>query len=176
MAGSTPGSRRTSRALTVLLVVVAALLAGRHFVAEPLRIETASMTPTLRPGQHVLADKVSRRGDSWRRGDVVAFRRSGNGRVLVKRIVALAGDTVGLRDGHLVVNGQTAQEPYAPARLLDSVYFGPVHVPTRHVFVLGDDREDSVDSRTFGSVPTSALLARVDAVIWPLPPTRAGLS
>jgi signal peptidase I len=170
------GSQRLSRGLTLLVVLLGALVAGRYFVAEPLRIETTSMTPTLHAGQHVLADKVSRRNDSWKRGDVVAFRRTEHGRVLVKRIVGLGGDTVALADGRLMVNGRQVAEPYAPPKLIDSVYFGPVRVPAGHVFVMGDDRRESVDSRQYGAIPTSALQARVEAVIWPLPPTRAGLS
>jgi signal peptidase I len=170
------GSQRLSHGLTVLVVLLGAVVAGRYFVAEPLRIETASMTPTLHAGQHVLADKVSRRNGSWKRGDVVAFRRTENGRVLVKRIVGVGGDTVALADGRLMVNGHRVVEPYAPSDLIDSVYFGPVRVPAGHVFVMGDDRRNSVDSREYGAIPTSALLGRVDAVIWPLPPTRKGLS
>lgn len=170
------GSQRLSRGLTFLVVLLGALVAGRYFVAEPLRIETTSMTPTLHAGQHVLADKVSRRNDTWKRGDVVAFRRTDHGRVLVKRIVGLAGDSVALADGKLMVNGRQVMEPYAPPKLMDSVYFGPVRVPAGHVFVMGDDRRESVDSRDYGPIPTSALLGRVDAVIWPLPPTREGLS
>jgi signal peptidase I len=170
------GSQRLSHVLTLLVVLLGALVAGRYFVAEPLRIETASMTPTLRAGEHVLADKVSRRHDSWKRGDVVAFRRTPNGRVLVKRIVGLGGDTVALADGRLMVNGHQVVEPYAPAKLMDSVYFGPVRVPAGHVFVMGDHRRDSIDSRHYGTIPASALLSRVEAVIWPLPPTREGLS
>ncbi len=170
------GSQRLSHGLTLLVVLLGALVAGRYFVAEPLRIETASMTPTLHAGQHVLADKVSRRNDAWKRGDVVAFRRTAHGRVLVKRIVGLAGDTVAIADGRLMVNGHQVSEPYAPAKLMDSVYFGPVRVPAGHVFVMGDDRRNSVDSRTYGAIPTSALMPRVEAVIWPFPPTRKGLS
>jgi signal peptidase I len=106
---------------------------------------------------------------------VVAFRRTAHGEVLVKRIVALGGDTVGLRDGRLFVNGARVHEPYSDPKLIDSVYFGPVHVPAGHVFVLGDDRGNSRDSRVFGPVATSALMSRIDAVIWPVPPSRQGL-
>jgi signal peptidase I len=172
---SAGSSRRVSSGLTALLVLVLALVATKELVAEPMRIETMSMSPTLVAGEHVLADKVSRRDGRWQRGDVVAFRRTSHGEVLVKRIVALAGDNVGLRDGRLFVNGARVTEPYTDASRIDSVYFGPVHVPAAHVFVLGDDRGNSRDSRVFGPVATSALMSRIDAVIWPVPPSREGL-
>jgi signal peptidase I len=167
---------RVSTLLTALLVLVLVLLAARTFVAEPLRIHNASMAPTLVEGQHVLADKVSRGDGHWRRGDVVALQSPERDEVLVKRIVALAGDRVGLRDGRLVVDGRIVTEPYTDPDAIDSVYFGPVHVPAGHVFLLGDNRAESRDSRTFGPVATSAIMARIDAVIWPLPPSRDGLS
>jgi len=175
MAPAAASSRWVSRGLTVVLVLAFALLAAKELVAEPMRIRTASMSPTLVAGDHVLADKVSRRDGGWRRGDVAAFRRTPHGEVLVKRIVALAGDTVGIRDGRLFVNGRRVTEPYTDASQIDSVYFGPVHVPAAHVFVLGDHRANSRDSRVFGPVPTSALMSRIDAVIWPIPPSREGL-
>lgn len=175
MSVSAAGARWVSRALTVLVVMVLATLATRVCVAEPLLIETGSMAPTLEAGQHVLAEKVTRRDGDWRRGDVVAFHRTGDGDLLVKRVVALAGDEVGLADGRLVVNGRRVTEPYTDVSAVDSVYFGPVTVPAGHLFVLGDNRADSRDSRAFGPIPTSAVQSRIDAVIWPIPPTREGL-
>jgi signal peptidase I len=166
---------RLSRGLTVLVVLLIALLAARMFVAEPLRIRTSSMSPTLVAGQHVLTDKVTRHDGRWHRGDVVAFRLDGSSELLVKRIVALAGDRVGISDGRLVVNGKRPSEPYTDPAAIDSVYFGPVRVPPAHVFVLGDNRGNSRDSRVFGPVATSSIRSRVDAVIWPLPLSRKDL-
>ena len=174
-SGVVAAPRRGSRALTGLVVVVLLLAAVRVFVLVPLRIETGSMAPTLTAGEHVLAVQVTRWGGHWRRDDVVAFRPSGHGALLVKRIVALAGDRVAIRDGRLAVNGVRVREPWTDPARIDSVYFGPVRVPPGHVFVLGDDRAGSRDSRVFGAVPTSALTARVALVLWPFPPTRAGL-
>jgi signal peptidase I len=169
-------SRRVSTALTVLVVLLLGLLAVRTFVAEPLRIRTGSMAPTLVEGEHVLVDKLPRGDDDWRRGDVVAFPSPENDEMLVKRVVALAGERVALRDGRLAVDGRIVAESYTDPDAIDSVYFGPVRVPAGHVFVMGDNRAESRDSRTFGPVATSALEARVDAVVWPLPPSRDGLS
>lgn len=169
-------SRTLSRALTVLLVLVLVVLAVDTFVAEPMRIRTGSMAPTLVAGQHVVAEKWTRRDGRWMHGDVVAFREAGHGPVLVKRVVALAGERIELRDGRLFVDGRRRSEAYTDPASIDSVYFGPVKVPAGHVFVLGDNRAESRDSRSFGAVRTSYLLARIDAVIWPWPATRKGLS
>jgi signal peptidase I len=80
---------------------------------------------------------------------------------------------VGIADSALVVNGRRPAERYVKdARLIDGEYFGPIRVPRGEVFVLGDRRSDSIDSRTFGPVPESALIGRVDARVWPLDKLR----
>jgi signal peptidase I len=82
--------------------------------------------------------------------------------------VAVGGQTVGLEDGVLVVDGRRPPEPYVEHDAVDSVFFGPVRVPRRSVFVLGDNRADSVDSRSFGSLGREALVGRVARRLWPL--------
>jgi signal peptidase I len=139
------------------------LVTVRLFVAEPMRIPTDSMRPTLEPGDHVLLDKLS----LPRRGDLTVFTRSGH--LLVKRVVGLGGDEIGIEDGELVVNGYAVKEPYVNHRLLDGVYFGPVTVPAGDVFVMGDNRTNSTDSRSFGPVPRSDVLGRVVFRLWPRP-------
>src|SRR4051812_50223370 len=86
-------SRWVSRALTVLVVLVLVLLATKELVAEPMRIRTMSMSPTLVAGDHVLADKVSRRDGGGKRGDVGAFRRTPHREVLGQRVFGPAGGT-----------------------------------------------------------------------------------
>lgn len=139
----------------------------RAFVVEPLQIPSASMSPTLRPGQHVLAEKVTRHSRPWQRGDVVVFDSPVDGELLVKRVVGVAGDTVAIRDGRLVVDGERIHEAYADPDRIDSVYFGPVDVPSGEVLVMGDNRGNSLDSRAFGPIPTSEIQGRVVAVVWP---------
>jgi signal peptidase I len=166
----TRGRRRVTGALAVAAVL--AMLAVRLLVAEPFAIPSASMAPTLTPGDHVLVDKLAYRGGIPRRGELVVFRAPASGEITLKRVVAVAGDTVGIEDGVLVVNGTKRRERYADPRAIDSVYFGPVDVRAGTVFVLGDNRLDSTDSRDFGAVPTSSLMGRVRARIWP--PARWG--
>jgi signal peptidase I len=157
--------------LPLLLALVAvALVAAHAFVAEPLRVVSTSMEPTLKEGDSVLVDKLA--GAEPRRGELIAFRAPDSDDVLVKRVVGLGGDRVGIEDGRLVVNGRRRDEPYADPEAIDSVFFGPVEVPEEAVFVLGDNRGDSVDSRDFGSVREDAILGRVGARLWP--PARWG--
>jgi signal peptidase I len=157
----------------VLLACAAGLLVGVPiFVAEPMAVPTASMTPTLRPGDSVLVDKLAYRLGEPRRRDLVVFRRPASGELMLKRIVGLGGDRVGLEDGVLYVNGRAVAEAFVDRRLVDSVYFGPVRVPDGAVFVMGDRRSDSLDSRDFGPVARRRILGRVDLRIWP--PGRAG--
>jgi len=161
------------RALTALLVLAAVAVVGlRIFVLEPFRIPSDSMAPTLRPGDQVLVDKHAYHGSGPRRGDLAVFREPRTGEILLKRVVAIGGDTVGIEDGALVVDGRRPREPYADREAVDSVYFGPVRVRAGTVFVLGDNRANSEDSRNFGAVPTGRLIGRVRARIWP--PARWG--
>jgi signal peptidase I len=87
-------------------------------------------------------------------------------------VVAVGGDEVGIEDGYLVVNGHTVEEPYVDHRVLDGVYFGPVTVPPGSVFMMGDNRANSVDSRTFGPVRRDTIVGRVMVRIWPNPGRR----
>jgi signal peptidase I len=125
------------------------------------------MMPTLRPGDRVVVDKLAYLLGEPRRGDLVVFHQPRDGGLLLKRVVAVGGQLVGIEDGVLHVDGRAVAEPFVNRRLVDSVYFGPVRVPRDAVFVMGDRREDSVDSRSFGAVPRTLLVGRVDLRIWP---------
>jgi signal peptidase I len=165
-----PARRRRPSATLVGAALFALLIALRIFVAEPFKIPSDSMDPTLRPGDQALVEKVSRAPE---RGELVAFHQPRTGEVLLKRVVAVGGDRVGLEDGLLVVNGRTVREPYANTKSQDSVYFGPVRVPAGTVFVMGDNRGISEDSRDFGAVPRRDVIGRAVARLWP--PGRWGV-
>jgi signal peptidase I len=149
-------------ALVALVLVVA-----RVFFFEPFRTDGVSMVPTLRSGDQVLVDKRAYRHRLPHRGDLVVFRAPGTGDVTLKRAIGLPGDTVAIEDGRLVVNGRRQVESYADPDAIDSVYFGPVRVRPGTVFLLGDNRLDSRDSRDFGAVAGRALIGRVRGLIWP---------
>jgi len=160
--------RATVRRVMSFAVVVVALLIVRTFVAEPVRVHGESMEPTLRSGAVVVIDKLSYRTHDPRRGDVVVTSDPRNEAPIVKRVVAVAGDSVGIDNGSLVVNGVTVAETYIDNTGMAGFYFGPDVVPPGDVFVLGDHRADSIDSRTFGPIPLDNIDGRVLTKIWPL--------
>jgi signal peptidase I len=154
-----------------------ALLVGSHWVVEPVRVESDSMSPTLRPGDRVVLLHAPWSGEVTR-GDVVVVG-PGWGRPpasadqgtpaqsSVKRVVAVAGDVVSLEDGALVVDGVRVPEPWVDEESMATVWFGPVIVPAGAVYVLGDDRARSVDSRELGPVQLEEVEGRV-VTPWPL--------
>jgi signal peptidase I len=165
------GRRRLGPARAGALAIVAVAVALRLLVLEPFAVPSTSMRPTLEPGDHVLADKLAYRLGDPAVGDLAVLDSPRRG-LLLKRVVALGGAVVELRDGVLHVDGRPRREPYVDLARVDGVYFGPVTVPAGHVFVLGDSRGESEDSRDLGPVPHDALVARVAARIWP--PARIG--
>lgn len=149
-----------------MAVVLLAVLAGvRILVAEPIRIPSDSMAPTLRAGDHVLLLRPARPV----RGGLVVFTEPGGSGLLIKRVAAVGGDSIGIEDGVLVVNGVPVHEPYLDLERMDSVYYGPVTLPADQLFVLGDNRGDSVDSLAFGPIPAASVEGRVIARLWPRP-------
>ncbi len=119
------------------------------------------MEPGLKPGQLVWVDKISLRSGDPSFGDVVLAREPDSGQLVVKRVVGVPGDSVGIEDGALVRNGEIVVEAYTNQRDMAGFYFGPDPVPPGHVFLLGDNRFTSSDSRAYGPVPISGLEGRV---------------
>ncbi|MFB9378548.1 signal peptidase I [Kineococcus gynurae] len=155
-AARTRPDRRVLVGMLVFLVLVGVL---RWQVLGATRVSGTSMNPTYPDGTALLVDETGWRAP--RTGDVVVFDDPQDGVPTVKRVVATAGQTVAIDDAVLVVDGVVRPEPEIDHRLIDGLYFGPVRVPAGHVFVLGDDRRSSVDSREFGSVPTASVRGRV---------------
>jgi signal peptidase I len=162
--------RRRPSGITVGIALIVLLALVRIFVAEPFKIPSESMEPTLKPGDQALVNKLA--GKPPRRGQLIVFHAPRTGDVTLKRVVAVSGDTVGLEDGVLVVDGHKVREPYANTKSIDSVYFGPVRVRPGTVFVLGDNRGNSEDSRDFGAVRTDNIIGQAVARVWP--PARWG--
>ena len=133
---------------------------------QPMRVDSDSMTPTVAADDLLLV----RHGQGpVQPGDVVAVASPFGDGMLVKRAVAVGGDEVAIEDGVLVVDGVAVCEPAIDPARLDGVFFGPVTVPDGELFLLSDSRDGSVDSRSFGPVPTSSLVGTVTARLWPAP-------
>jgi signal peptidase I len=186
---------------TVLLVVTAVVLAVllRTFVAQAFRIPSESMVPQLEVQDRVVVSRLAYRLHDPRRGDIVVFDcppragcppvpernvvRRGIDTVLesllirqpaveeyIKRVVALPGETVQGKDGGVYVGGRRLVEPYLPPGTVTSD-FGPVRVEPGHLWVMGDNRANSSDSRVFGTIDEDTVVGRATNLIWP--PWRA---
>lgn len=151
----------------------------RWFVAEPYQVPTGSMEPTIQIGDHVIAQKVTiNLGQGVKQGDIVVFRNpdgTSDHDILVKRVIATAGQTIDLRDGVVYVDGVALDEPYAVgqnyplATQAEGVMVSyPYTVPEGCVWMMGDNRENSADSRYFGAVPEDDLISVVVFRYWPL--------
>jgi signal peptidase I len=155
------------RTIAYLLLPLAVLFGVRALVAEPFGIPSDSMVPTLQAGDRVIANKLAYRFGSPQVGDL-AVLQSPTGEVLAKRVVASAGQRVEIRDGVLYVDRRRQREPYVDQSTIDGFFFGPVQVAANSLFVLGDNRAVSEDSRDFGAVSRDRFVGRVDLTIPPL--------
>jgi signal peptidase I len=144
--------------------VLAALIAA-FFVRLP-QVSGLSMEPHIRSGEYVMINTFAYRFGTPRRGDIVAFRHEGDARaIFIKRVVGIAGDRVAIERGHVYVNGAELAEPYVVHG--DDRTFSQTAVPDGFVYVLGDNRAESEDSRFFGPVKDDLLIGRAVAGIWP---------
>ncbi len=160
----------------IIVLVAFALVFGfvRPFVLEAFYIPSESMVPTLEVGDRVFVNKFIYRFHEPERGDIVVFGSLENGDDdLIKRVVAVPGDRVRIHNGVLKVNGETQEEPYVKAQFPDGTIYGPEKVPEGEVFVMGDNRANSRDSRFFGPVPIDDIEGKAFFRYWP--PSRIGL-
>ena len=165
--------RRAGLAELVLTAVVAFVLVFgfvRPFVVEAYRIPTESMVPTLEVGDRVLANKFVYRFTEPQRGDIVVFDSvaEGDDQTLIKRVVGVAGDEIQVQAGVLSVNGEEQEEPFLNQENRFRGSYGPTTVPEGHVFVMGDNRGNSADSRVFGPLPLENLRGEAFMVFWPV--------
>ncbi|MBC7293668.1 MAG: signal peptidase I [Thermoleophilia bacterium] len=156
---------------TVVILVAAFVLAllVQQFIVKPFAIPSPSMEPTLVEGDRVLVNRLVYHFRSPQRGDVVVFHPPGkpDSDPFIKRVVAVGGDTVAVHGGLLYVNGVAQEEPFIKEHPIAGE-FPETEVPPGHVWVMGDNRNNSGDSRVFGPVSISAILGKAFAVYWPL--------
>lgn len=178
----------------VAAVVIALLI--KTFLLQAFYIPSESMLPALKVGDRVLVEKISYRIGEPQRGDVVVFEKdvvvpgpdddaddslwtdvgdafrglfgfpTAGEQDFIKRVMAVGGDTIQGKSGAVFVNGREVSEPYLPdgTQTLD---FGPVEVPDGKIFVMGDNRGNSDDSRRFGPVPVDRVVGHAFILIWP---------
>lgn len=156
--------------IDIVLVIAAAFVIAllvQAFVVKPFTVHQESMRPTLIDGDRILISRLTYHFRSPRAGDVVVLRSPISSREdLVKRVVAVGGDTVAIHDGALYVNGVRKTEPYILDQYIRGEY-PSTKIAKGQVFVLGDNRNNSADSRYFGPVSTKMIIGKAFAIYWP---------
>jgi signal peptidase I len=153
-------------ASTIIPAVIIALFIN-VFVAQAMVVEGPSMQPNLNYGQRVMVEKITYRFlHGPRRGDIVIVDVPGEDEPLIKRVVALSGETVEVRGGQVWINGELLEEHWTTHQ--GGPNYPSTLVPPLHVFVLGDNRGSSRDSRSFGAVSVDRLVGRAWLLYWPL--------
>lgn len=138
------------------------------FLYRPVKVEGTSMAPLLVDQERIFINQFIYRFESIQRGDVVVFWYPlDRSKSFIKRVVALPGETVEIRDGAVYVDGRRLEEPYVPPRFADTTSYGPMQVPPEHFFVMGDHRISSNDSRIFGPVARRYIYGRAVFAYWP---------
>ncbi len=154
---------------TVLPAIFIALVV-HMFMAQAVRVQGSSMEPGLSTDQRVIVEKVTYHLHGPRRGDIVVVRMPGQGdELLIKRVIAVAGEEVEINNGRVYVNGRLLDEPYVAD---DTPGRQTWVVEPLHVFVMGDNRHASNDSRQFGTVHRDQVLGRAMLRYWP--PNQVG--
>jgi signal peptidase I len=166
-----PGFWRFLRDVLETLILAILLFLAINAVSARIRVDGSSMVPTLTDGQFVMVNRLAYKLGDPSHGDVVVFHYPRDPeQEYIKRIIGLPGDTVEMNSGHVFVNGQRIAEPYIAA---DARNTGVWEIPGGHVFVLGDNRNNSQDSRNFGPVSVDELIGKAIFIYWP--PTDWGL-
>ena len=198
--GSSSTSGSLVELILIVAVALGLALGIQAFLVKPYRIPSESMVPTLEIGQRVLVNRIGERFTSPDVGDVVVFHppagaeqepTCGSGQTepdelcaqptddradvnFIKRVVAGPGDKVRVEDGKVILNGQLQNEPYAqPCEGADGCDTNEITIPAGHYFMMGDNRDESQDSRFWGPVPEKWIIGQAFATYWP--PNRIGL-
>ena len=179
------GWRVTIDWLVTIVGAIAIVLAIKAWVVNPYRIPSSSMEPTLhcaKPGSEceahfsdrVLACRFCFRFWPPKRDDIIVFHtpplaavRCGAGGTFVKRLIGLPGETWEERGGYVYINGKRLNEPYIKPARRDSRTIAPLKIPNGQYFMMGDNRQSSCDSRSWGTVPRANLIGKVFATYWP---------
>jgi signal peptidase I len=179
------GRRWAIETLIVVVVAVGVAVLLRTFLVATYSIPSGSMEPTLQIGDRILVDKLSYDLHGIGRSDVVVFSTPPNEHCagapvpdLVKRVIGLSGETISLAGGQVYINGKLLNESWLPAITQHATSPGPsaepyalqrpFKIPSGEVFVMGDNRTESCDSRYWGPINTSTIVGKVDLRIWPI--------
>lgn len=162
-----------------LLIAIALAVVIRTFLFAPFLVDGQSMVPNLADKERLIVNKFIYFMREPERGEILVFHATPK-KDYIKRVIGLPGETVEVKDDKLYIDGKEQAEPYL--KQIKSTYhedgmnytidFGPVKVPQGHLFVMGDNRPNSEDSREIGPVPFDSVVGRAELVFWPLPQIR----
>jgi signal peptidase I len=149
------------------LVLSVVLFVSINLISARIRVDGASMEPTLVSGEYVIDSRLSYRLGNPQRGDIIVFHFPRDPKEeYIKRLIGLPGDVVEVIDGSVSVNGQPLDETYLKVK---TNYVGTWNVPEGQLFVLGDNRNNSSDSHDWGTVPMDYVVGKAILVYWPPP-------
>jgi signal peptidase I len=176
---SVKGWRNWQENITLVAIALCLALLIRTFVAEPRYIPSESMVPTLHTGDRLVVEKVSYHFAAPKMGDIIVFQPPEElqhqgypkDQAFIKRIIGTPGKVMSITDGKVYIDGQSLQEDYIAEPPI--VGMKPVRIPENEFFVLGDNRNDSRDSRYWGFLPKENIIGRATFRFWPL--DRIGL-
>ncbi len=159
------------REILEIILIAGALFLVVNLVTARVRVESISMQPNLNEGEFVVVNRLAYRWDEPQRGDIIVFRFPGNQQKrYIKRVIGIEGDFISIQDGQVSINGLSLDEPYIAAA---PTYEGEWVVGSGSVFVLGDNRNNSNDSKNWGTLEEDAIIGKAILVYWP--PTEIGL-
>jgi signal peptidase I len=151
-----------------LLIAVGLAAVIIVFLYQPVKVEGTSMVPLLSDQERIFVNKFVYRFEPIQRGDVVVFWYPlDRSKSFIKRVVALPGELIEMRDGRVYVNGQLLPEQFVPKEYMDGSSFGPYTIPEEQYFVMGDHRSSSNDSRVFGPVTRELIYGKAVFAYWP---------
>ncbi|ANS73983.1 S26 family signal peptidase [Paenibacillus yonginensis] len=188
-SGQVPDQRKNEAAewLKAIIIAVVLVLLIRWVLFTPFIVDGPSMQPNFHTGERIIVNKVIYHIRKPKQGDVIVFHVPTEGRDFIKRVIAVPGDTVKVDGDTVTVNGKVLDEPYLkdaiaaahqenrlynddtqdPRRHFPNEQFTEGTVPKGHLFVMGDNRSDSEDSRMIGYIPYKDIVGRADLVFWP---------
>ena len=150
---------------SICLAIILSLLI-RQFLFQPCQVKMSSMFPTLKENEMILVNKLEYRLHQPKRGDIVVFHSPFAKESYVKRVIGLPGEEIEIRNGVVFINGEKVEESYLTTETRGN--YGPVQISLSEIFVMGDNRGNSMDSREFGPILLNSVIGKATMVYWPL--------
>ena len=155
------------REITKIILLALVIFLVASIVVGSFRVDGESMEPSLHNGQYLLVNEMVYHFHPPQRGDIIVFHSPNNpGKDFIKRVIAIPGDTVEIRDGQVYINGEVIEEPYISEP--PNYTYPPTQVGEDEYFVLGDNRNHSSDSHIWGMVPRENIIGKAWLCYWPL--------